>query len=206
LGTTHAAYGDNVNSLTAVSGAFLYNYGQGNGFTPGITVAHTLGTNATQQQYYNDGDAVVSPLWKDVNFLIGTNAVFNITFSNAAAPLDSIKVNSFDVFGYSTSLAHSLTWTLRQDSEVGAILASSGGVISLTTSTQGSPFTVTTNAPAYNGVVVLQIHHTLGSGGAFGMDNLNFDQIAYVPAPEPSSMMLLGLGALVLVRAKRRHA
>lgn len=205
LSTTYAGYGSNVNSLSSVSGSFKFNYAQGNGFTPDITVTHSILAPASSHNYYTDGDAVVSPLWKDVDFLIGTGGAFYWTFNNAASPLDSIQVNSFDVFGYASSLNHSFSWQLRKDNSAGAILASSGGIISLTTSTMGSPYTVITNAPAYNGVLVLEINHVTGSGGSFGMDNLNFDQIEFVPAPEPSSLLLLGLGALGLVKATRRR-
>jgi hypothetical protein len=197
--TTHAAYGDFVNSIAQTSGAFVYNYGIGNGFTPNISVAYSIVAPATNSTYYTDGDGAVSPLWKDVNFLIGSGgALFRYAFTPNLGD-KGVLVNSFDVFGYSTSLAHTFSWTLRQDSPVGALLASGGGT--LTTQTHAAPFSVITGAQPYFGTVVLEINHLTGGGGSFGMDNLNFDQVL---VPEPSTLLLVGIGLVATCVRRRR--
>lgn len=199
--TTHAAYGDNVNSLSPVSGSYIYNYEQGNGFTPDVTVDYSIAGAATNQTYYTDGDGTPSPKWQDVDFLIGTGGIFRWTFT-PQDPEVGVRVNSFDAFGYSTNLSHSFSWTLREDSAAGPIVASSGGAITLTMEELDSPYTATTGHAGYFGTLVLEINHLTGSGGAFGMDNLNFDQVP--PAPEPSTILLVAAGLVLHLRPRRK--
>jgi hypothetical protein len=201
LAPPHSVYGDNVSSAATTIGAFTYNYGIGNGFTPNTTVAYTLGTNAINQLYYTDVGDPPSPLWTNVDFLHGGTNPFTHYITFVPTGQFGVRVNSFDVFGYSTATAHTYSWNLREDTTVGTIFASGGPTAFV--GTIAAPSSVTTGSDYYFGTVVLEIIHTAGVGGGWGMDNLNFDE-ALPPVPEPSTALLLGLGMLGMAFRVRR--
>lgn len=197
--TTHAAYGDFINAAAVVSGSYLYNYDISNGTTPNVAVTYGLGLNGNEQYYYTDGDGTPSPLWADVDFLVGgaghPPSKFTYTFTPDAGY--AVRVNSFDVFGYNAATSHTSSWTLYEDTVGGTVIASGGPTAYV--ATIASPHTVVTGAGFYGGTVVLEVVHDSGNSGGWGLDNLSFSQAA----PEPASMLLLGVAALPLLWRRR---
>lgn len=206
INTSFSDYGDNVNSLTQTSGGNTYNYEQGNAFTPDVTVAYSVGSDAVAVKYYRDDPDDAAAKWTDVTFLNGSNIStterkFFFTFTpNPLNPLLGVRVNSFDLFRYTASQSMEASWTLYRDTIGGSVLDS--GVTGTFDTTDEAPLVITTAGKVYQGTVILEIHHTLGPGGQFGMDNLNFDQLVLVP--EPASVVLLFGGAIILGMRFRR--
>jgi hypothetical protein len=198
-------YGDGVNSLTQNTGSNIYNYAQGNAFTPNVNVNYDQDPSTQGIHFYTDGDAAVSPTWKDVAFLWSGGSTTTRKYWFEFVPSASqhgIKINSFDLFRYTNNENQNVTWTLYKDTVGGPVLQTS--TTGNFNTTIASPLTVNTAGQVYFGTVVLEIHHSLGNGGGFALDNLNFDQVELPPAPEPTSMALLGMGSVFMFSRRRR--
>jgi len=182
----HAAYGDNVTSDTMSVGAFTYHYGSKWGFTPDIAVAYSDG-GTDVSRYYND------TVWPGADYLEspgGASRLFYWTFTPASGK--GVRINSFELFSYSGE-SHSGTWTIYKDSIGGNVLDSGAFAFSGPT-LYSSPLLVTTAQLDYLGSLVLEVNHASGSGGAFALDDLAFNQ----EIPEPSSAILLLAGVTLI--------
>ncbi len=194
--TTLAAYGDNVSSTSnAIGGGFIGFYGIGNGFTPNVVVDYTLSPNANHQTAYQDG------IWSGgVDYLdAGSQSDWHDYFTFTPDSFFGVRVNSFDLFTYAGAPLENqgVTWTLFGGSTNGTVLAT-GSLIVSNNPNQGVQTILTGLSGFYSGEVVLDIHNTSGSGTQLGLDNLNFDQV-----PEPSTVVCVSLGGMVLLWRRR---
>jgi len=143
------------------------------------------------QRYYQEF------YWPEVNFLVGAAAPqasnqFYSTFTSLVAGT-GVRIESFDLFGYRTSTNHTVTWTIYKDAIGGAVLDS--GSVVIAGNYQEYRSVVHTTGLEYIGTSVLEIDHTSGAVNGFGMDNLSFTEV-----PEPTSVLLIGLGGMALLR------
>jgi len=205
--TTYNTYGDNVSLATQAGPGVTYNYLAGNGFTPNVVVDYSHEPNAAPS-HTGHSTYTGTAAWPDgVDYLrYLDNHDFWHTFT--PDPGYGVRVNSFlietwDNLGGSPSAT--LNWTLRSDSTLGAVLAS-GTVSGMLPDTEHA---VNTGADFYDGVVVLEINFSgTNNNGSIAIDNLNFDQqLTPLPSliPEPSTMLLVGLGALGMIACARRR-
>lgn len=197
LETVFPNYGDNVTSTNMLDGGFTYSYGQGNAFTPNISLSYSdsLGGIPANWQLMAYRDSI----WPSVAYLPGGAGVsYYYTFTPDSGV--AVQVNSFDVFGYTASLSQSIQWFLHQDTVSGTVFDSGSTSAGLS---YGSPVLVTTAGSSYQGTVVLEILHDTGNLGELGMDNLNFDQV--VAVPEPSTVALLAAAGAFWLLKRTRH-
>jgi hypothetical protein len=111
-------------------------------------------------------------------------------FTFTADPGFATAVKSFKVFGYLTQINHEMAWSLRQNDVNGKTLES--GIVEIRGNrtipgeeaekeaiVEGNegPLTITTEGKAYPGTIVLVIEHLKGSGVAFALDDLVFDEV-----------------------------
>lgn len=215
--STHAAYGDRVNTTSTTVGSFTYNYGQGDGFTPNVVTDYALSTNAVDQYAYRNTDAWT---WDGVDQLKSTEstgkkpATFLITFTPDAGI--GVRVNSFDLrwggYRFAGDFDMNATWTLYEGSTSGDAIATGNATVTSTAypgsipnlPPAGGSSTISTGITTfYSGPVVLQITQTQGDGTRFGIENISFSQ-----TPEPASgatLALLGLGGLAMLPRRRRR-
>jgi len=179
--TMPGTYGDNVSSTGPDANG--HTYGMGNAFTPKIQLAYGPGTSV---RYYNDAS------WPTVAYLTGV-AANDFTFT--PDPGYGVKINSFNLIDYpSFGGGHTNTWTIYKDVAGGTVLAS--GTVTVPPNTTTS---VTTGFGGYMGTTILRITQvTQERTDDLALDNLNFDQI-----PEPSTIALLSLGGLLVLRKRK---
>jgi|GEM_PF-3719070 len=183
-----AHYGDRAESNTAFvpekgyeEEPFTYNYEEGNGFTPNISLKINA-SEGCEVTYYNE------PRWPEVCFLHGASGKKEYYFTFTADPGFATKINSFKLFGFLDSIAHRALWSIRQDTPDGNELESGEALVNgndrpaevdtPSGNPQDGPLTVNTTGTAYPRTIVLVIEHVEGSGSGFALDDLNFDQVA----------------------------
>ena len=197
LETLYPDYGDNVSSLTSGD----YTYGLGNGFTPNVVVGYTHEAGAGSGHSYVDDDINWGDSVDYLHFEDGLN--FWLTFTpdtGYGVTLNSFLIREYDHPSFEV-LSPDVSWTVRQDSTLGAILATGTSA----SFTPGESRTISPNVN-YDGTVVLEISFTgTDNQGAIALDDVNFDQ--YI-VPEPSTAMLACaamVGMATLVRRNRRR-
>jgi hypothetical protein len=207
LETTYATYGDAVNSTSQNVGGLNYHYGEGNGFTPNIDLTYSKGSAAEKFEVHLEAPGWGSQQIAYPLALSSQNGTANdLYYFNFSPTMGSgVKVNSIDLVDYNGTLTYAGTWALYKDSVAPGNVITSGAFTTSVGDMVGNPYTIETGAAGYLGDVVLEIHRTSGARGNLGFDNVNFDEIEYVPAPEPASFALLGLGTILLVRRFRRR-
>jgi hypothetical protein len=203
LTTTLSGYGDNVSTTTQAVGGLTYNYNISNGTTPDITVDYAVSAqvaaNGGYFKYYgNDGFSPENAFMHDPSTPVADRH-FYITLTPATG--QGVTLNSFQVYGYRTSVTHTINWSVRAGTISGTILDS--GSVTTTGSVTNPPLsTVTPAATVYSQVIVLDLHHSAGGAGALFFDNLSFSQTA---VPEPTSYFLISVGSLAFARVVRRR-
>jgi hypothetical protein len=198
LDTVLTNYGDHATNTTMVDGSYTYHYDLGNGWTTNITLGYTLGSNAAQMQDYQDGS------WPWVAYLLGTGGTprsYFLTFTPDSG--FGVKINSWQMFGYSSGSGGTTSWKLHQDSALGTIFDSGTGIAY--GDTYANRTTFTTAGSNYMGTVVMELIQTAGGAGGYGLDNLNFDQ-AVAAIPEPASTALLALAGFGLLACRSRRS
>jgi hypothetical protein len=207
LETTYAAYGDGVTSTSQNVGGLNYHYGQGNGFTPNINVSYSKGSAAQLFEVHLEAPGWGSQQIAYPLALSGQNGTANDLYYFNFSPLGAsgVKVNSIDLVDFNGTLTYSGTWKVYKDSVLPGNVLSSGSFTTSAGNMVGNPYVINTGSVEYYGDVILEIRRSAGARGNLGFDNVNFDQVDIVPAPEPSSAALLALGALVLVRRVKRQ-
>lgn len=206
LETTYATYGDAVSSTSQNVGGFNYHYGQGNGFTPNINLSYSKGSAAERFEVHLEAPGWGSQQIAYPLALSSQNGSANDRYFFNFSPVGAsgVKVNSIDLVDYNGTLTYSGTWTVYKDSVSPGNVLSTGVFATSAGNMVGNPYVLNTGSAPYFGDVILEIRRSSGARGNFGFDNLNFDQVEVVPAPEPASVTLLCLGSIVLLRRAKR--
>jgi hypothetical protein len=190
-------YGDRVEFDTATvpeegqeDKPFTYVYEEGNGFTPHIAFKIETAPDCKVMQYFDSHWLGVAFLQSSVPPGQAVSQPRQFYFTFTADPGFATAIKSFKVFGYLGQKNHEMEWSIRQSDINGQTLDSGTVEIRGNRSMPGEepeketkiednegPVTITTAGKAYPGTVVLVIEHTKGSGAAFGLDDLNFDEV-----------------------------
>lgn len=168
-------YGDNITSTN--SG--IFNYGEGNGFTPNITVSNNL-------RFWESGYGGLSG--------VGYSATGEGLVSFEAEVGYRIRLNSFDLGSYTSGLDDQVLQILDGNNNVLLDLGPQDFADNMETRTFENLNIVT------GGILKIRF----GNNDELGIDNINFDQVLEIP--EPSSMMgLLFLGGLGLTSMRKKQ-
>ena len=191
-----ASYGDGVTALNMPGpGGRTYHFGMGNGFTPDITVDYTSSPEPDSDHSAFGAQSGWSDPVDYLRYVDGSTYWFTFTPSGAAG----VDINSFAIDLYEG--VGQIDWNLRQDTTTGTIFAS-GTETGLTKA--GPDRIVNIANGAYYGTTILEVTISgTNTGGNIGLDDLNFDQLA-VPAPEPTTGLLLAFGGLGLMAMRKR--
>lgn len=188
-GAIPGSYGDNVSALSDATGS----YGQGNGFTPNVTVEYRtwrISTNTVDYNYldywdnnYGDLQNVAFPAFSTDGFgeisLIAENGW-------------NVMLNSFDIAGWPSRTTSN---TIRILDGYGTVLYNNDNAEILGASGLHSNYAFGLSAP------VLRIQYAFNDWNV-GIDNVNFDQKA-VPLPAAAYLFGTGLAGLIAARRKR---
>ena len=183
-------YGDRVTSSAEVSGPFIFNYGQGNGFTPNVVVEYAADATpsvSTPNSWPDGYGDLLDVVWGE-GPSIGFN---NVTISLIADPGFDVVLNSFDI----------AAWIGDRQSETLEVVVD-GSVLDLSTIVLGDNSHSTFNP----GVSGDRIDLTFGNAWWLAVDNVNFDQRldGSEPVPEPAALLLLAFGLVGLGFSRRR--
>ncbi|AUC61340.1 hypothetical protein AA637_09330 [Cyanobacterium sp. HL-69] len=167
-------YGDNINSTN--NG--IFNYEEGNGFTPNITVSNNLSFwqegygDLNGVGYSSDGEGLVS-FTPDTGY--------------------RVRLNSFDIASYAPDQNDQILQILDGNDN---ILLDLGPLSFQNVETQ----TFTNLNIVSGGILKIRF----GNNDFIGIDNIDFDQVLEIP--EPSSMVgILFLGGLGLASMKKKE-
>jgi hypothetical protein len=193
----YASYGDNVTATSMPGPGVTYHYGMGNGFTPNITVDYTSSPGPNSDHSAFGAQAGWSDPVDYLRYQDGTTYWWTFTPTGG----HGVDINSFAIDIYAGG--GQINWNLRQDTTTGTIIDT--GVE--TALTQAGPDRIVNILNgAYYGTTVLEITISgTGNFGNIGIDDLNFDQLV-IPAPEPTTGLLLAIGGLGLMTARKRQS
>lgn len=192
-----ASYGDNVTATTmpGPSGR-TYLYGMGNGFTPNITIDYTSSPTPDSDHAAFGAQGGWSDSVDYLRYVDGSTYWFTFTPTGG----HGVDVNSFAIDLYSGG--GQIDWKLRQDTTSGTIFASG---IETALNVNDPDRIVNILNGSYYGTTVLEVTVSgTGNAGNIGLDDLNFDELV-IPAPEPTTGLLLSLGGLGLIAMRKRR-
>ena len=176
------AYGDSVTSLT--NGTF--SYGQGNGFTPNITVDYATRATSNGSILSNNLD------WWSTGYGNLTNVAFPITSAGHFGEVTltpgagfAVKLNGFDLAGYFQN-DHS-GQTIRILDDLGVLQEFTSFTV-VGVGPSHSPFSFT-DLVSRSGS--LRIQYAFNDWNV-GIDNIHFEQVS--PVPIPGAILLYGAG------------
>ena len=180
-GDIPSTYGDNVTSTT--NGSF--SYGQGNGFTPNITVDYAT-------RFVSTGNIETNHLdWWNTGYGNLTNVAFPVSSSDRFGEVTltpgaglAVKLNGFDLAGYNQGDHPGQTIRILDDQ--GLVLEFTDFTV-LGAGPSHSPFSFTdlvSNGP-------LRIQYAFNDWNV-GIDNIHFEQVS--PVPLPGALLLFGAG------------
>ncbi len=177
-------YGDNI-TATTMDG---FSYGSAEGFTPNVTVEYGGTDPAFWTTGYGD---LTNVLFEDED---GTGV---LTVTLRADEGYEVALHGFDVAAYASS---SQTIDLvGVSSATGSVFSQANAVISETTSTY---FSFTPVLQASELTITVDARNLGSSNDNIAIDNIVFSQVTVVP--EPSSLLLLGLGGWCLAFRRSR--
>jgi hypothetical protein len=193
MATGFPDYGDRVTTTSVASGAFVYGYEEGNGFTPNVVVTYSDVTpNGVGNSFHSSLGG-----WSDsVDYLhYQDNEIFIITFTPDAGYGVNLESFILDLLDDGPAGGLDFNWVARRDHDAGAVI-SSGSLLDVTSANDP---TASVNA-SHTGTVVLQMSFlNAGNGGIVAIDDVRFTQFAI---PEPGSLALLAGGAAMMLRRR----
>lgn len=161
--------------------------------TPDIALTWDMGKFETYTNWDGRGNVVQLDS-------LSTSSVFNITFVPSATV--AVNVGSFDLDAWSGTPGGTdiiVNWSLTNLD--GSQTYSSG--VFTKPGVSGGRSTITTN---YTGLIgqslVLRMDQIQGDGSYLAFDNLSFDQIAAVPEPAQTALIIAG-GLIALITGRR---
>ena len=181
------SYGDRITTTT--SGSFTY--GSAEGFTPNVEVSY--GDN--DPSFWTAGYGNLTNVLYDETDVTGF-----ITISFVADPGFEVVLHGFDLATFSGSDDTIDLVGVGVAPLSSSLFEDTNAVISATTSTVYNFLTPLQDSEL---VITIDARNIGGLSDNIGIDNITFSQVAI---PEPSSALLLGLGALGIVARRRRTA
>lgn len=166
-------------------------YGVGNGFTPGVSV---------QWGVILSNNTFVETLWRSWTTNYGSLQDVAYRSDGYAVRLTAdsglnVRLNSFDFAGYFADWPAGFS-----------ILDGSFNVLFQASGLTGPSTGFQSLSPNISGPVLYLMLNLPVAQGNVGIDNLNFDQVASSPVPEPSTLALLALAlSAMLLRSGRRR-
>jgi len=183
------SYGDNVTATTM--GGFGYGVGA-EGFTPNVTAEYGTGDPALWTTGYGN---LTNILFEDQDGA-GVLTVRLTGDANFNAVLHSFDLAAFTSAFSTDPTVQSITIT---DGGANTFFSLSNSTVSRTTST---PFDFTANPIVSNTILISIDARNLGSlNDDIAIDNITFSQ---APVPEPATMSALAIGAIAMLRRRRR--
>jgi len=206
-----STYGSNVNFGAATTGTTTvvqnasntdtFNYQIGNGWTPDISMAYSVGgANAVASIYTGPLSEWPNGATELEGAATNPNDDFYFSFTPAAG--FAVRINSYQLSNV-TFVAASSACTVYENTIGGPTMVpkfappniSRPGVITV-------DLVDNENSTFYAGTLILDIHQTNGNDGSLGVTNLNFDEEA---VPEPATLSCVSIASLALLRRTRRR-
>lgn len=196
FGNVPATYGDNVTSTT--NGFF--SYGEGNGFTPNVTVDYATRVISTGNVFSNN-----LGYWPHTGNRYGdlTQVAYPVHLFDYFGEVTlmpeagyTVKLNGFDLAGYPQT--NYPGQTIRILDGVGMLQEFTDFTV-LGAGPSHSPFSF---ADLISRSGPLRIQFAFGTPNV-GIDNIHFDQVSTVPIP--GAMLLFGSGVVALAALARRR-
>lgn len=178
-------YGDRITSTSDSTTGF--SYGEGNGFTPNITVSYIPG-GTISYRLYTSGFGDLSNALSDGDF----NTPGEIVLTPDAG--HQVVLNSFDIAGWQN--------TTYLDQQILVLNASDtvlfdSGFIDVNSGLPDSHLTFLSTPIVSSEALRIAVNDF----GNLGIDNINFDQMA---VPVPAAVWLFGSGLIGLIGVARR--
>lgn len=185
------AYGDNVTAATMGS----FSYGSAHGFTPDVTTSYIGLGNQTDLNWWSTG---YSDLTNVVEYEPDGDPGYAISLGASTGNL--VSLHDFDLGNFGAQIT--IPGLTVKDgtnnvlfSQSNFVLPGSGTMTHLHFDFNSAPLT------AQSLTITLDLSGLGGNSDNVGIDNIGFSQSA---VPEPATLAALGIGALALLKRRRK--